>query len=74
MKQSELLKKIEELERRIRELEARPNQIMIPWPVYIPPMPQPEPQPYPWSPWVSPHTPLPIYPTWCSTSNSSELT
>jgi Zn-dependent protease with chaperone function len=63
MKQSELLKKIEELERRIRELEARPNQIMIPWPVYIPPMPQP-------NPWVSPYTP----PTWCGTSSTETVT
>ena len=52
MNNKELLKRVEELERRVRDLEARP--------VYVPVLiPSPAPiQPYPGNPapWVSPFT------------------
>lgn len=42
MRKKELLKRIEQLEQKVKNLEATPS--MVPWPV------APEPDPYPWWP------------------------
>jgi hypothetical protein len=50
---SSLKERVEELERRVRELEARPPMIVYP-PIVLP---MPQPTPYP-------HFPSPFIPTW----------
>jgi hypothetical protein len=52
------LKRIEELERKVRELEARPAQVFEyhyhqPAPAYAPQYPQYPYQPYPWQPYIT---------------------
>lgn len=45
------LKRIEELERKVRDLQMRPPQIVTPYPYYVPYPVYPAPQPYPYHPW-----------------------
>ena len=60
--------RIEELERRVKELEARP-------PVWMP-MPYPVPQPYPiypapYQPYIPPMYPFSPHPTWIATAGTA---
>jgi hypothetical protein len=53
--------KIEELERRIKELEGRPQYVPVYWPIYVQPVPAYVPPPVPW--FVPPGMfPTPSYP------------
>jgi hypothetical protein len=56
--------KIEELERRIKELEARPQYVPIYWPIYVQPAPMPAPNPWYVQPCI-PYAPV-TYPMWIS--------
>jgi hypothetical protein len=66
--------KIEELERRIKELEARPQYVPVYWPIYVQPAPMPAPNPWYVQPFI-PYAPVtqPMWQTTCGGEQNPQI-